>query len=165
MWKIKTRFVFKHVSFGGKRNMLIKKGRFVRIVIRLAQNMPLDFWSGDRDFDGKLTPLTVTCKRAVLSFQFCLFFTNWTKLIWIWKVLTFRIHWKQYVDATTEQMYSVQLRKLWRFYWFRLKYLMNLHLPSAGPAVKVISDFGGLSFDLLRGYDTHLKDLPYTFRW
>ena len=41
--KLKTRFVFKHVPFGGKRNMLIKKERFVRIVIRLAHKYAFGF--------------------------------------------------------------------------------------------------------------------------
>ena len=44
----------------------------------------------------------------------------------------------------------MQLKKLWRIYWFRLKYLSNAEL-----AVKVSREFGGRSFDLLLGHDTH----------
>ena len=32
---LKTRLVFQGISFGAKRNMSVKKGRFERIVIRL----------------------------------------------------------------------------------------------------------------------------------
>ena len=53
---LKTCLVFQRISFGAKRNMSVKKGRFGRIVIRLLQNTPLHSDTGTVILAGNEVP-------------------------------------------------------------------------------------------------------------
>ena len=62
------------------------------------------------------------------------------------------MQYKHNADAISKQIYSVQL-KLTQSEVHLVVSVMNWHLPRVGR--KSICDHGGLSFDLLHGYDTH----------